>query len=95
MDAGLAKAFKSKYPEMFNQYRQHCRRGLVKPGSVILYDTPDGRTVANLPNKNDWRHPSRLEYISSGLQALNSELALRGATSAAVPAIGTGLCGLN
>ena len=95
MGAGLAKQFKARYPEMFQEYREQCRLGLVRTGEVTLHPVRDGRTVANLPTKNDWRNPSQLEYADSGLLSLAHALSAGQFRSVAVPALGAGLGGLQ
>ena len=95
MGAGLAKQFKERYPAMNQQYRRDCVAGKVKTGAVILYHVSGGRVIANLPTKDDWRNPSRMEYIEGGLAALKQALTDEGLTSVAIPAIGAGLGGLK
>ena len=90
MGTGLAKQFKARYPEMFREYRKSCRRGLVKTGEVTLHAVPGGRTVANLPAKEDRRNPSLPEYADSGLLSLAPALGAGQFRSAAVPALGAG-----
>ena len=95
MGAGLAKQFRNRYPQLDAQYRADCRKGLVKTGQVRLYRVSETHTVANLPTKDHWRDPSRLEYIQEGLIALNDALKNHGFTSVAIPGIGAGLGGLD
>lgn len=95
MGAGVALAFKNRYPEMFEDYRDACRRGLVRPGYLHIWKGPGGGWVINFPTKRDWRDPSRYEDIESGLQALRTYLQEQGAISVAVPALGCGNGGLD
>ena len=95
MGAGLAKQFKTRYPQMDAHYRSLCKKGLVKTGKITLHPVHDGHTVANFPTKIHWRNPSRIEYIEEGLIALNLTLAEHGLSSVAIPAIGTGYGGLD
>ena len=93
MGAGLAKQFKARYPEMFREYRKPCRRGLVKTGEVTLHAVPGGRTVANLPAKEDRRNPGLPEYVDSGLLSLAQALGAGRSESVAVPALRRGSAG--
>ena len=95
MGAGLAKQFKERYPALNQQYRKDCGAGKVKTGEVLLYRVADGRAVANLPTKNHWRDPSRLQWIKEGLADLNRVLSSENLTSVAIPAVGAGLGGLD
>ena len=91
---GLALQFGERYPKVLQQYRADCAAGLVTPGSAILYET-DGPLVANIATKNDWRHPSRLEWVANGLGSLVAQMDERGLESVAVAALGAGLGGLR
>jgi O-acetyl-ADP-ribose deacetylase (regulator of RNase III) len=89
MGAGLAQAFRARYPEMFREYRERCRRGEFKVGSLMLWRGPD-RWVLNLPTKTSWRLPSELDYIRQGLLQFRAEYRSLGIRSVAFPALGCG-----
>jgi O-acetyl-ADP-ribose deacetylase (regulator of RNase III) len=93
MGKGVALQFKKRYPEMFEQYRADCRNGLVVPGEIRIYRTPD--TVVNFPTKRHWRDNSRLEDIESGLLALRRYLRPHYGEVVTVPALGCGHGGLD
>jgi O-acetyl-ADP-ribose deacetylase (regulator of RNase III) len=67
MGAGVALAFKQRYPEMFRDYQRDCKEGRVKPGAMHVWRPPSGDWIINFPTKRDWREPSRYEDIDSGL----------------------------
>ena len=94
MGKGLALEFKKRYPDLDREYRSDCRAGRIRPGTVVIYPAGAGRLVANLPTKDHWRQPSRMEYIILGLDGLAAHITSRKVTSVAVPAIGAGLGGL-
>ncbi|MCM3034496.1 macro domain-containing protein [Bacillus pumilus] len=49
MGAGLAKQIKSKYPNVYKEYKQLCtEQGDDLLSSVQLISTNDGKTIANL-----------------------------------------------
>jgi O-acetyl-ADP-ribose deacetylase (regulator of RNase III) len=52
------------------------------------------RYIVNFPTKEHWRSRSRLDDIRTGLDALVREVAERGITSIAIPALGCGNGGL-
>ena len=45
MGKGIAKEFKRRYPQMFDDYVDRCNKGLVKPGVPYYYsnDEKSGR----------------------------------------------------
>src|SRR5690242_19265109 len=45
MGAGIALAFKRRYSAMFRSYRQACRAGRVRPGSLHVWTSPSGDRV--------------------------------------------------
>ena len=94
MGAGLARQFRDRYPGLETRYRRDCRTGLLRPGRVTLHQVGPSTTVANLPTKDDWRAPSRMEWVEEGLDALAKALLEGGFSSVAVPALGAGLGGL-
>lgn len=98
MGAGLALQFREAFPENYQAYRAACRRGEVRIGRIFVYDRGPlarPRYILNFPTKADWRQPSRLEYIRAGLEDLVRLVRALGLRSLAVPALGTGLGGLD
>jgi O-acetyl-ADP-ribose deacetylase (regulator of RNase III) len=51
--------------------------------------------IINFPTKRHWRGKSRMEDIESGLAALVREIRARNIRSIAIPALGSGLGGLE
>ena len=91
--AGLAKAFRVRFPAIDGPYRAACRDGSLRPGTCVEVPSGDGRTVVLFPSKRHWRDPSRLDDVVAGLEDL-AEL-LEGRSSAALPLVGCGLGGLR
>lgn len=94
MGKGLASAFKSRYPEMFRQYRKLCKEGKFEVGQLWLWKGPD-QWVLNFPTKKHWRNPSKLSYIEAGLRKLVGQYELRGIREIAFPRLGCGHGGLD
>ena len=67
MGKGIAKEFKSIYPEMFAEYQILCERGQIDIGNLWIYPTSN-KWVMNFPTKKSWRSPSNPEYLEAGLQ---------------------------
>lgn len=95
MGAGVALAFKTRYPDMFRDYQKACKNGEVKPGSLNTWKTLLGEWVVNFPTKRHWREPSRYEDIEAGLIALKSFLGKLGQVRVTLPALGCGHGGLE
>lgn len=94
MGKGIALQFKQRFPEMFEVYRQTCKAGGYSPG-VCRMCTTSGKTIINFPTKNDWRNPSQMEWIQSGLIQIKNYLMKNPSVSIAFPPVGCGNGGLN
>ena len=94
MGAGLALQFKTRFPKNYKAYEYACARGNVKIGEMFCH-TEHQQLVINFPTKNHWKHPSQIDYIGSGLQALRKAMYKHNIDSIAIPAIGCGLGGLD
>lgn len=94
MGAGLAKQFKERYPQNF----EYVKRNKFFPG-FILVNYASLPYIANFATKDDWRNPSKMEWIVEGLYCLRADLHIfddeGDNVSVAIPKIGCGLGGLN
>lgn len=95
MGAGVALAFKQRYPDMFKDYQRDCKDGRVKPGAMHIWKSLGGDWIINFPTKRDWREPSRYEDIAAGLEDLRGYLDGLGHVTVALPALGCGHGGLD
>ncbi|MFZ4439830.1 MAG: macro domain-containing protein, partial [Syntrophales bacterium] len=95
MGAGLALAFKTKYPDMFRDYQKACKTGEVKPGKLHVSKKLFGDWIINFPTKRHWREPSRYADIEAGLIALRKYLVEQGKVKVLLPAVGCGHGGLE
>ena len=95
MGKGVALAFKRRFPEMYHDYAERCRGGLVRLGQPYLYRPLVEPWILNFPTKDHWRSVSRLSDIEAGLEHLASHFARWGITSLAVPPLGCGQGGLD
>ena len=95
MGAGVALAFKQRYPEMFRDYQRACEDGQVRPGVLHVWRSLAGDWIINFPTKRHWRDDSRYEDIEVGLDALREYLEPLGSVSVALPALGCGHGGLD
>jgi O-acetyl-ADP-ribose deacetylase (regulator of RNase III) len=98
MGKGIALMFKERFDDNFQQYAQACKAGEVHIGRMFVTEPRelDGpRWVINFPTKQNWRHPSRLEWVTAGLQDLRRFLLNEGVRSVAIPPLGAGNGGLE
>jgi len=95
MGAGVALAFKRLHPLMFAEYQRKCSAGLIGPGQLHVWQSPNGERIVNFPTKRHWRDNSRYEDIEAGLIALKAFLANQGPVRVTLPALGCGHGRLN
>jgi len=93
--AGLALAFKRKFPENFVEYKLCCLCGDLKPGGVFTFASKKPNWIYNVATKNHWRNPSDIAWIERGLNELNHRIHADGILSIAIPALGCGNGGLD
>lgn len=87
MGKGIALEFRLRFPEMFNEYASICDRRLLKPGQILPYrkSTP---WILNFAIKDDWKYPSKPEWIESTLQRFCANYKSMGIKSVAFPVMG-------
>lgn len=87
MGKGVALEFRHRFPEMFEEYRQACESGMLRPGQILPYRK--GRPwVLNFAVKDDWKHPSRIEWVESCLDKFVANYRRLGIQSVAMPWLG-------
>lgn len=102
MGKGIALQFKKKYPDMFNEYKLACKPGqyrcLEHGGDLWLYTYIDffkQKKILCFATKEEWWHPSKLEWIERGLQNFVEDYKYWSITSIAFPKLGCNNEGLN
>ena len=98
MGKGIALQFKEKFPDNFKEYAQACRWNQVRPGRMFVFETyrPQApQYIINFPTKRHWRDSSRMDDIETGTLTLAQEIKDRRIGSVAIPALGSGLGGLD
>ena len=94
MGKGIAAEYKSRYPEMFKNYKKLCKDEKFKIGMLLLWKIPK-QWVLNFPTKIHWRNPSKLSYIEAGLKKFVEGYESRGIREIAFPRLGCGNGGLD
>ena len=87
MGKGIALDFKLRYPKMFKEYQKICFKHLLKPGQILPY-TKSSPIILNFAIKDDWKDPSRVEWIEETLQKFVANYHALGITSVAFPWMG-------
>jgi len=87
MGKGIALEFRRRYPKMFKEYRRVCEKGELQPGQILPYQE-GGTWILNFAIKNDWKQPSKVEWIESCLKEFISSYRDMGIKSAAFPWMG-------
>ena len=98
MGKGIALMFKEAFPPNFRAYEAACKRNQVEIGRMFVTEnsTFSGpRWIINFPTKQDWRQPSKLEWIVEGLGDLHRVIEANGIRSIALPPLGAGNGGLE
>jgi len=93
MGKGIALAFKKAFPGNFKHYEHEVKEGRASVGKVIVFRTglTHPKYIINFPTKKHWRHPSKMEYVATGLQDLVAQLeTITDAKSIALPPLGCG-----
>lgn len=90
MGAGLAKAFKIRFPEMFEEYQTLCKYKDLQIGKIHTWYKSEPH-ILNFPTKDHWKNPSQISYIEKGLTVL----ANMKYNTIVIPALGCGLGGLK
>lgn len=94
MGKGLALEFRKRYPRMYEDYVARCKASMVKIGEPYLYKDID-KNILNFPTKYHWRNPSKLEYVTKGLDWFVDNYQKLEIKSIAFVPLGCGLGGLD
>ena len=98
MGKGLALQFKKAFPHNFNVYKAACDEKSLDTSSMLsvsLESMNPPYYIINFPTKAHWKGKSKIEYIDSGLDSLISEAKRLELKSVSIPALGSGLGGLD
>lgn len=87
MGKGIALDFKLRYPEMFQEYQKICFKHMLKPGQILPY-TKAKPIILNFAIKDDWKDPSKIEWIEETLEKFVRHYRSMGITSIAFPWMG-------
>ncbi len=96
MGKGIAFVHRLRYPQMYEEYKEHCKNKLIKTGSLWLYTKQENAPwILSFPTKFHWKYPSKIEWIEQGLQKFVDTYEKKGINSIAFPLLGTHNGGLD
>lgn len=87
MGKGIALDFKLRFPEMFKEYQKICFKHILKPGQILPY-RKSKPIILNFAIKDDWKEPSKVEWVEETLQKFVLNYKTMGITSIAFPWMG-------
>lgn len=87
MGKGVALEFRRRFPEMFEAYQRICEDRKLRPGQILPYRVGQP-WILNFAVKNDWKQPSRMEWVEDCLERFVMNYRQLGITSVAFPWIG-------
>ena len=90
---GLALEFRQRFPDNYDRYRYCCLNGSLSIGKILI--TKGQPIIANIPTKDHWRDPSKIEWVVLGLNKLKTYMVKFNHSSVAIPKLGCGLGGLD
>jgi O-acetyl-ADP-ribose deacetylase (regulator of RNase III) len=94
MDAGIAVAFKKRWPRMFDAYQARCEAKSLHLGDVFTYGEGD-EVVYCLAIQETATKKANLPALSKSLKAMADLAAAAGIERVGLPRIGTGQAGLD
>jgi len=98
MGAGIAKEVRQRHPDVYEIYKDHCRRGNLKTGMLLpVFSEADEspRWIFNISSQDaPGRHASYV-WLEEGVRKSYEFLERQGLRGIAFPRIGAGIGGLE
>jgi O-acetyl-ADP-ribose deacetylase (regulator of RNase III) len=98
MGKGIALMFSEAFPKNTAAYVEASKRKDVRIGKMFVTENEElayPRWIINFPTKQHWRNPSKVEWISEGLDDLVRVIEQYHINSIALPPLGCGNGGLD
>lgn len=87
MGAGIALECRLRYPQMHDKYVELCSNNKIDIGILWLYKS-EKKWILNFPTKKHWKYPSKIEYLSIGLDKFLKTYKEKNIESIAFPLLG-------
>lgn len=98
MGKGIALMFKERFCKNMEEYTKACKANKIQTGRMFVTETGElmgPKWIVNFPTKQHWRSPSKLEWITEGLEDLKAFIIKSHVKSIAIPPLGAGNGGLD
>lgn len=96
MGAGIARAFRDRFPVMYEEYKARCDRGLLLPGEMFPWSIPGGvHTIYNIASQELLGANANYEWLASGVHKALLHAESLDIKTLALPRIGSGIGGLS
>lgn len=95
MGAGIALSVRTRWPEVYQQYLELYRCGLLDIHRLDVIPISDEQQVLLFPTKKSWRNASQKEWVTANLEQLAADYEQLGITSLAMPLPGCGQGGIH
>lgn len=69
MGAGVALEYRNRFPESFLKYRRRCMKKQFTVNTLVVHQNGPEWWVL-FPTKDDWKEPSRVDWIEANLEKL-------------------------
>jgi O-acetyl-ADP-ribose deacetylase (regulator of RNase III) len=87
MGKGVALEFRRRFPAMFAEYKKVCLEKRLRPGQILPY-RKSSPWILNFAIKDDWKNPSREEWVEECLNKFRASYRAMGIQSVAFPWMG-------
>lgn len=94
MGRGIAVEFRSRFPNMYGEYKKLCLDGKFNPGDVFPW-TENDITIFNLGTQKHWKLKAEIWAIEKSLKEAIKIAKEKGIKNIGLPRIGAGLGGLS
>lgn len=94
MGHGIAVQFRTRFPEMYQKYREQCLNFKLSPGDVFAWQVK-GRIVFNIASQNRPGKDARIEWLRGGVETALRTCDTLNIPTLALPRIGSGIGGLD
>lgn len=96
MGAGIAVAFRRRFPGLYEDYRAACQSGRLEAGGLHTWRDPQsGVIVFNMASQDRPGANARLEWVDSSARAALRSAEQMGVDRIALPRIASGIGGLQ
>lgn len=94
MGKGIALQFKIKYPKMYLEYKNLCKKEMFNLGDTFIYKHEKGY-IFNLGTQKSWRTKAKIDAIEEALNKMLLFASENHIYKIGLPKIGAGLGGLD